>query len=116
MEQIQEALSGFGLTIDQFRVMVDRNPGKSSQLLVPVFALSTVQMDQWKESEVPDELKEQAITTKLGKARNWVPKPGQELPIMFFLERLHKEQLGFHLDDGMKVEQIEEEKFTLVSR
>ncbi|MEI6711381.1 MAG: hypothetical protein WCK88_04170 [bacterium] len=116
MEQIQEALRGSGLTIDQFRVMVDRNPEKSSQLLVPVSALATVQMDQWNESDVPDDLKQQPITTKLGKARNWVLKGGQDPSVQFLLERLHKERLGFYFDDGMKVGDSGEESLALISR
>ncbi|MFA6079895.1 MAG: phosphoribosyltransferase [Candidatus Gracilibacteria bacterium] len=116
LEQIQEALGGFGLTIDQFRVMVDRNPEKSSQLGVPVSALATVQMDQWNESDVPDDLKQQSITTKLGKARNWILKDGNQPNGQFLLERLHKERFGFHLDDGMKVGGSEEESLILIPR
>lgn len=35
-------------------------------------ALSAIQMEQWKETEVPGDLKDMAINTKLGNPRRWV--------------------------------------------
>ena len=96
--------------------MVDRNPAFSDTINVPLHALATVQMDQWNETDVPEKLKKKPISTKLGKGRNWVPKPGQELSMQFYLERLHKENLGFHLDDNMKVRQMDVDQFILVDR
>jgi hypothetical protein len=82
----------------------------------PLHALATVQMNQWNETDVPEKLKKKPISTKLGKGRNWIPKPGQELSMQFYLERLHKENLGFHLDDNMQVRQMDVDQFVLVDR
>lgn len=101
--------------------MVDRNPEKSGTTGIPMFTLAATQMDQWDEKEVPAELKQQAITTKLGNARNWVPKadraPGEPvLSFDMYRQRQHKENLDFHFDDNKKVQQIDVDQFILINR
>lgn len=83
--------------------MVNRNPAKSLKMGISIESLATVQMDQWNEADVPEELRNKAINTSLGRARNWVPAKGQELAAMFLAERLAKEKLGFYFDDGREV-------------
>ncbi len=75
LEQIEAALAALNLTVDEFRVMVNRNPERSASIKTPIKALATSQMDQWDERKVPMELLKKPITTKLGKGRNWVPQP-----------------------------------------
>ncbi len=94
--------------------MVDRNPEKSGTTGIPMVSLAATQMDQWEENKVPMNLLKQKITTKLGKARNWVPKAGQTLTEQFYLERQAKEQLGFRLDDGLVVAPGTERDYTLI--
>lgn len=116
LRQVQKALAELGFSLHSFHVMVDRNPAFSDTIDVPLHALATVQMDQWDETDVPEKLKKKPISTKLGKGRNWIPKPGQELSMQFYLERLHKENLDFHLDDNMQVRQMDVDQFVLVDR
>jgi orotate phosphoribosyltransferase len=116
LKQIQTALAELKYTVEEFHVMVNRNPVHALELDLPVYALATVQTEQWEETRVPPELKKKAISTSLGKGRNWIPKPGQELSMQFYLERLHKEELGFHLDDDKKVVQIESDGWFLQPR
>lgn len=114
LAQIQRALKEIGLEIDEFHVMVDRNPEKSRTLWVPITSLAQLHIPQWKESEVPESLKQKPITTKLGKARNWTPKrPGEVIAYKFFLERIHKQHLGFTFDDDMIVKQFDEDGYML---
>lgn len=114
LKQIEAALQALGLSIDEFRVMVNRNPAGSASITTPIKSLATSQMDQWDERKVPIHVLKTPITTKLGKARNWVPQPGQTLAAQFFLERLAKEDLGFRLDDGMTVTAGQETEWELV--
>lgn len=114
LEQINAALLALGLSMEEFRVMVNRNPIGSATNTTPIMALATSQMDQWEERKVPIDLLKKPITTKLGKARNWVPAPGQILAAQFFLERLAKEDLGFRLDDGMVVTAGRETEWELI--
>lgn len=116
LRQVQKALAELGFSLDSFHVMVDRNPTFSATIDIPLHALATVQMDQWNEADVPEKLKNKPISTKLGKGRNWIPKPGQELSMQFYLERLHKENLSFYLDDKMKVRQIDVDQFMLIQQ
>lgn len=114
LSQIQKALGEIGIEIDEFHVMVDRNPQKSDQLWVVVKSLAQLQIPQWNEKDVPEWLKARPITTKLGKARNWVPKsPGEVIAYRFFLERIAKQDLGFIFDDGMRVQQFDQDGFML---
>lgn len=77
-------------------------------------SLAQLQIPQWDEKEVPESLKAKPISTKLGKARNWVPqKPGEVLAYKFFLERIRKQELGFTFDDGMKVKQFDQDGYML---
>lgn len=93
LKQVQAALAELKYTVEEFHVMVNRNPVHALELNLPVYALATVQTEQWQETKVPPALKKQAISTSLGKGRNWIPQPGQELSMQFYLERLHKEEL-----------------------
>lgn len=116
LKQVQAALAEMGYTVEEFHVMVNRNPEYSLWLDLPVYALATQETRQWDEKEVPPTLKQRAISTSLGKGRNWVPKPGQQLSMQFYLERLHKEELGFYFDDGKKVVQMEIDGWELLPR
>lgn len=79
-----------------------------------VKSLAQLQIPQWDEKEVSDSLKAKPINTKLGKARNWSPqKPGEVIAYNFFLERIHKQNLGFTFDDGMIVKQFDQDGFML---
>ncbi len=114
LEQIQKALQEIGLTVNELRVMMDVNPENSGQLWVPVTSLAQLQIPQWDEKDVPEWLKARPISTKLGKARNWVPKsPGEVIAYKFFLERIHKQDLGFTFDDRMVVKQFDQDGFML---
>ncbi len=106
LREIQTALKKYGLTLDEFRVMVDRNPEQSAGITdLQFIALASIQMEQWHESKVPEWLKKRAISTKLGNGRRWV---GENLTSFEMTQqRLHKEELGFHFDDGKKLKQIE---------
>lgn len=113
LRQILEGLKRYWLTVDECYFMVDRNPGKSSQTWIPIHALATIQMDQWDEVDVPDDLIRQPINTHIGKARNWVPSKGQELAALFLAERFAKQELGFYFDDARRVAGTEN-NYTLI--
>ena len=115
LRQVQSALAEQDHTLSGFHVMVNRNPEASANINIPLSALAIVQINQWDENEVPDWLKARDASTKLGKWKNWKEKPGETMSELFFRERMAKEKLGFHFDDGMRV--VEEEgKFSLVQR
>lgn len=98
--------------------MADRNPEQSSGITdLQFIALATIQMEQWHESAVPADLKAQAITTKLGNGRRWVRKAGSpDLSAEMYEQRMRKENLGFHFDDGLKVAQMDIADYALVPR
>ncbi len=111
LREIHIALKKYGLTLDEFRVMVDRNPRESAGITdLQFMALASIQMQQWDESEVPDWLKARAISTKLGNGRRWV---GEGMSEDMYLQRLHKESLGFRFDDEKKVVHTPERGFFL---
>lgn len=113
LREIQAALKNYGLTLDEFRVMVDRNPEQSTGITdLQFIALASIQMQQWHESKVPAWLKERPISTKLGNGRRWV---GENLPGDMYHQRLHKEGLGFRFDDGKKVDQLEDGTWVLIA-
>lgn len=91
LREIQAALNNYGLTLDEFRVMVDRNPEQSAGITdLQFIALASIQMEQWNESKVPEWLKARPISTKLGNGRRWV---GEGMSEDMYLQRLHKESL-----------------------
>ncbi len=106
LREIQAALAEHGLTLDEFRVMVDRNPEQSAGITdLQFIALASVQMEQWHESKVPQWLKDRPISTKLGNGRRWTEQNLSSFEVT--RQRLHKEDLGFHFDDGKRLKQIE---------
>lgn len=115
LREIQAALNNYGLTLDEFCVMVDRNPEQSAGITdLQFIALASIQMEQWHESEVPEWLKKRAISTKLGNGRRWV---GENLNTFEMnKQRFHKEELGFHFDDGKRLRQMEIDGWFLEDR
>jgi hypothetical protein len=59
------ALEAHGLSLTEFRVMANRNPELAKKLTIPFSALASVEIEQWKEADVPEELKKRAISTTL---------------------------------------------------
>lgn len=119
LKQIMAALATHGLSLTEFRVMANRNPALAQRLQLPFSALASVEIEQWKETDVPAWLKERPITTQLWNGRDWIAKGDETdvtIPASRLMARKEKEDLGFHFDDGKEVVQMKIDEFFLHKR
>ena len=117
--QILKALTEHNLSLTEFRVMVSRNPKLAETLWIRFSALASVEIEQWEETVVPAWLKERPITTELWNGRDWIAKGSETdttIPAERLRKRKHKEDLGFHFEDGKHVVQMDVDEFFLDKR